>query len=78
MEDHEAYKTKYAESSYWLEKAKKKFAECTESGGSRAELEERLEKVQVGSFVDLIFAVFLTPAETIRMIRVVYFLFRYR
>ncbi|CAL1544282.1 unnamed protein product [Lymnaea stagnalis] len=46
VEDHESFKTKFADSAQWLEKAKKKFSECSESGGSRAELEERLEKVQ--------------------------------
>ncbi|GFO48198.1 nesprin-1, partial [Plakobranchus ocellatus] len=46
VEDHKSYQTKHSESSQWLEKAKKKFGECSEAGGSRAELEDRLEKVQ--------------------------------
>ena len=50
VEDHKSYQAKHAESAQWLEKAKKKFAECSEAGGSRAELEDRLEKVQVGAF----------------------------
>ena len=47
MEDHKSYQAKHAESAQWLEKAKRKFAVCSEAGGSRAELEDRLEKVQV-------------------------------
>ncbi|KAH9507320.1 hypothetical protein Btru_056905, partial [Bulinus truncatus] len=46
VEDHEVYKNKFNDSSFWLEKARKKFSECSDTAGSRAELEDRLEKIQ--------------------------------
>ncbi|KAK0046935.1 nesprin-1, partial [Biomphalaria pfeifferi] len=46
VEDHEVYKSKYTECSQWLDKAKKKFSECSETAGTRAELEDHLEKIQ--------------------------------
>ncbi|KAH9507324.1 hypothetical protein Btru_056910, partial [Bulinus truncatus] len=46
VEDHEVYKNKFNDSSLWLEKARKKFSECSDTAGSRAELEDRLEKIQ--------------------------------
>lgn len=47
MSDHQAFVNKYVDASQWLLKAKEKFAMCSDTSGSRAELEERLDKVQV-------------------------------
>ncbi|XP_041353316.1 nesprin-1-like isoform X4 [Gigantopelta aegis] len=46
VEDHKLFKEKFNNCSQWLAKAKAKFAECSDASGSRAELEERLEKAQ--------------------------------
>nr|KAG5692778.1 hypothetical protein BaRGS_009394 [Batillaria attramentaria] len=46
VEDHKTFVSKFADASQWLIKAKEKFAECSDSAGSRAELEDRLDKVQ--------------------------------
>ena len=47
MQDHKGFVSKFADASQWLIKAKEKFAECSDAAGSRAELEDRLDKVQV-------------------------------
>ncbi|XP_076442566.1 muscle-specific protein 300 kDa-like isoform X3 [Babylonia areolata] len=44
--DHKGFVSKFADASQWLIKAKEKFAECSDVGGSRIEIEDRLEKVQ--------------------------------
>ncbi|KAK7104412.1 hypothetical protein V1264_019133 [Littorina saxatilis] len=46
VEDHKGFVSKFADASQWLIKAKEKFAECSDTAGSRTELEERLDKVQ--------------------------------
>ncbi|XP_025103982.1 nesprin-1-like isoform X4 [Pomacea canaliculata] len=46
VSDHQAFVNKYVDASQWLLKAKEKFAVCSDTSGSRAELEERLDKVQ--------------------------------
>ena len=50
MEDHKQFKEKFNSCSQWLAKAKARFAEISDASGSRAELEERLEKAQVCPF----------------------------
>ena len=47
VQDHKGFVSKFADASQWLIKSKEKFAECSDAAGSRAELEDRLDKVQV-------------------------------
>lgn len=47
MTDHKFYKDKHAECTQWLAKAKDKYATSSDLTGSRVELEDRLEKIQV-------------------------------
>ncbi|XP_076463750.1 muscle-specific protein 300 kDa-like isoform X7 [Babylonia areolata] len=46
VEDHKTFVSKFADASQWLNKAKEKFATCSDTGGARTELEDRLEKIQ--------------------------------
>ncbi|CAG5128719.1 unnamed protein product, partial [Candidula unifasciata] len=46
VEDHKLYNTRFAESTQWLVKTRKKFSECSQVGNSRAELENKLERIQ--------------------------------
>ena len=47
MTDHKLYKDKAKDCTQWLSKAKDKFASNADTSGTRQELEERLEKIQV-------------------------------
>ena len=47
VSDHKAFTLKYADVSRWLVNAEQKFAHCSNVAGSRAELEDCQDKVQV-------------------------------
>ncbi|KAL8590280.1 hypothetical protein ACOMHN_006396 [Nucella lapillus] len=46
VEDHKSFVGKFADASQWLIKAKEKFATCSDTAGSRTELEDRLDSMQ--------------------------------
>ena len=45
--DHKLYKDKAKDCAQWLSKAKDKFANNADTSGTRQEVEERLERIQV-------------------------------
>lgn len=49
VSDHKLYKEKSRDLGQWLTRAKEKFADNADTSGTRQELEERLERIQVGS-----------------------------